>query len=79
MNGVHDRTDRAAAALGLPFLQHLSDRTTPEGYVRRPLQSPMRTRTVLAVRAAGPWPSHLEHLWAVASQISRELRDAQPV
>lgn len=79
MNGVHDGVGQAAAALGLPFLQHLSDRTTPEGYVRRPLQSPMRTRTVLAVRADRPWPPHLEHLWAVASQISRELRDAQSV
>jgi DNA-binding transcriptional LysR family regulator len=78
MHGVLDGIGQAAVALGLPFLLPLSDRKTPEGYVRRPLQSPMRIRTVLAVREEWPWPPRLEHLWAVVSQISHELSDAQP-
>lgn len=79
MNGVLDGVGQAAVALGLPFLHSTSDRTTPEGYVRRPLRSAMRTRIVLAVREEErPWPPRLEHLWAVVSQVSHELGDALP-
>ena len=74
MNGVlAEGVSDAAAALGLPFLQSTADRAAPESYVRRPLASPLRTRTVLAVREERPWPPQLERLWEIAAQVSQEL------
>ena len=74
MNGVlAEGLPEAGAALGLPYLRSSSDRSTPAGYVRRPLMTPLRTRLVLAARDEQPRPRQLRQLWEMAAQISREL------
>jgi len=73
MNGVMaEGVGEAATALGLAWLAGVSDVAAPGGYVRRPLDVPLRMQAVLAARDDGPWPAELERLWQIAAQIRDE-------
>jgi DNA-binding transcriptional LysR family regulator len=80
MHGVQaEGIGEAATALGLAWLQGMSDTAVPAGYVRCPLEVPLRMQAVLAARDDGPWPARLERLWRIAAQIRDEQASrAQP-